>query len=215
MTASILVCDIDQVLCDTATPWWDWMNVVTGSYSPYPSPRHTLGGESIEYDLSEYFIESYLEKWWINTEDGLQDSPEAYEKAHQRLLDYWSSPYLYCGLESLKGASEALQRVSEKGWWITFASYTKKGHMGSKFDFLEREFHFMEWGKNGSFVATKEKGCLKADVVIDDRNLHLNQFKEDKDCIKILYDTPFTQCEGLEVHARLMTDWDRLEEIMG
>ena len=206
-----LVVDIDQTLVNSGVSWWRWMEDLCEVSIPFPALRYTLGPESIEYDLSSYFIEAYLKSKGLHSSN---NTPQAYEMAHTALLSYWGIPTLYLNLKPYKGASRALQRVSEAGWWITFASYTKKGHMGSKFDFLDREFPFIKWGLNGSFVATQEKGCLKADAVIDDRHLYLNQFKDEK-CKKILFNTPYTQCQNLEVYATLLTDWENLPEILG
>jgi 5'(3')-deoxyribonucleotidase len=188
-----LVCDLDQTAINTATPWWEWMCDLTGHYT-----RHIPKKDPC-YDLSGYFINLYAHKYSV-----------PYEIAHKKLLSYWSIPNLYSDLKPLEGCYESLKELSDKGWWITFASYTKKGHFESKFDFLEREFDFIEWDQNGSFVATKEKGCLMADVVIDDRNSHLNQYSHRPEVLKIRYDTPFTQEVPLYPDATCMNHWEKL-----
>jgi hypothetical protein len=54
-----------------------------------------------------------------------------------------------------------------------------------------------------AFLATREKWAVYGDVIIDDRHEFINQFSNRKDCLKIKFDTPFTQCEDLKASLDL------------
>ena len=120
---------------------------------------------------------------------------------------FWEARDLYDDMEPIKGSIKSLTSLDEMGHTILFASYCKKGHFGSKYDWCKRHFPFME-----GFYATKEKGYIKADYFIDDRHNFLNQKEED--CTLIKYDTRYTQSEALLREVEICASWDEVTKVI-
>lgn len=81
---------------------------------------------------------------------------------------FWKQENLYDGATPVGGAVEALSILREElGYKIVFASHVEGNHAKSKYEFLKRNFNF------DGFVATREKGFIRADIAIDDRIEHL------------------------------------------
>jgi len=104
----------------------------------------------------------------------------------------------------MEGSVAFLKRFSDSGYNVLFASYCKKGHFGSKYDWLKKHYPFM-----GGFFATKEKQYIKADIFIDDRNDMLNKrYQEDPKCLLVKFDTKYTQSEELLCpNVTVISDW--------
>ena len=160
----VAVVDIDLTVVDTVSPWIDYMNNLTGLNFEITE------GCQYPYNLTRIYAHAL-----VNPTDTSE------------LFEYWKSKTLYDNLQPLPGSVEALKKLNDLGYDIVFASVLKHGHDKSKYYFLKRHFPFM-----AAAVFTKEKGYIKADLVIDDRNEYLNQF--DGECVtKVRMVTPFIQ----------------------
>lgn len=177
----IIVNDVDLCVVPSDIYWWEDLNKGYACIMALPLGR-------TNYDLSVYF--------------NILDEQQRYA--------FWSKPDLYDDMEPSPESSEVLSQLSKDGHTILFASYCKKGHFGSKYDWLKKHFPFM----NG-FFATKEKEYIKADVFIDDRNDMLNnRFKENPECTLIKFDTPYTQDEELKAPHYLVYNWEDIGKIL-
>lgn len=118
--------------------------------------------------------------------------------------DFWRDRSLYHPFEPIEGSVQALESLHEAGWDVVFASHCKDRHMHSKVSFLKRNFPFMK-----AFLATKEKGYVRADAVVDDRVKFLNQF--DSSVTKFLLNTPYAQCERPKDTIYRVDSWDEIK----
>ena len=162
--------DVDLVVCDPVDKWFDYMNNITGRYN---KDKFFSENKIIDYNLGEYFP----------------------ELTKQEIMHYWSGE-IYNDIEPYQDAVDVINNLSKKHK-IAFISYCKKGHFGNKVDCLKEWFDIQQ--EHWSFYATKQKAGVRVDCMIDDRNSNLNLFKDQDKVIKIKFDTPFSQCEDLEV----------------
>lgn len=100
-------------------------------------------------------------------------------------FDFWRADDVYDNLSPIEGSVETLTEIHDKGWYIVFASHIKGNHHKSKYNFLKRNFPM------DGFLATKEKGFIRADAIIDDRDRFLYQFPSH--CKRILYETCYAR----------------------
>lgn len=185
--------DVDLVVCDPVmgkNGWFDYLNNITGKYN---KEQFIKENKIIDYDLGVYFPE--LNK--------------------QESMHYWSED-IYSHLEPYSDVVETINNLAQNNK-IAFISFCKKGHFGDKVDCLKKWFNIPQ--ENWSFYATKQKGGVRVDCMIDDRLSNLNQFKDQEKVIKILFDTPYTQdCEidfSLDFHSNKWEDIGKfLEEIL-
>ena len=185
-----IVVDVDLTVVRSDILWWkelrEGYELVWGTKA---EQLRIGGGDRFvkHYDLSKYF----------------PDIPE------ELRYKFWSKPNLYQELPPIKRSVETLKHFSDQGARIIFASYCKKGHFGSKYDWLKEHYPFMD-----GFIATKEKHFVKADVFIDDRNAMLNRRYEEGDgCQMIKYNSPYTQDEKLidSQGIYVAEDWDQVK----
>ena len=190
-----LVIDVDFTVVDTDLALIKYLQ--TEYTKRYGHPKHFIvEEENMEYNLGKYF-------------------PELGQKF---FLDFWSQSDLYDNLVPKTYCKEVLQKLHDTGDYnIMFASYCKKGHFGSKYDFLKKHFPYMR-----AFFATKEKEFLKADIFIDDRHDMLNaRIKEDPWCTRIKMNTPYNQLDKKGNHIELIeqgfmhtvNNWKEIGEI--
>ena len=149
--------------------------------------------DSTVVDLFDYW------SWWALNEledDTYNTELEAlyYTTTDPKLLEFWRQEDLYDDAEPLPHCVETLERWHNLGMKIVFASQLKGNHHKSKYNFLKRNFPFME-----GFVGTKEKHYIDGDIIIDDRNSFINQFLNARPwCRAIKFNTPYTQSEELD-----------------
>lgn len=179
-----IICDVDLCIVRTDVVWLEYLKTKHNElYTPPDDLPLVLKGE-VEYDLSKYF-------------PGIGD----------RAYNFWSQGDLYDDLDPVKNSVEALNNLSEAGYNILFASYCKKGHFGSKCDWLYKHYSFLD-----GFFATKEKHFIKGCVFIDDRNDMLNRrYETDPDCLLIRFGTDYTQSEELIKEEKVFTSRDWVE----
>lgn len=176
----VAVIDCDQTVVDSAYAWYLWLEDKTKAGYPYDLVKHV-------YDFSQ----TYTDVWIDKCIDG-------------HPYDFWRARDVYDNLQPLEGCVEVLKTIQGWGYHIVFVSAVKGDHHKSKYNFLNRHFPFMD-----GFIATQEKGFVKADLVIDDRNKFLNMF--DEDVLKFKRLTPFDQDEELKVKIDYeFTDWKLL-----
>lgn len=123
-------------------------------------------GHNIDNDLStvDYYLQDLMHK---------HDSP----------LDYWKKPNLYDKLLPIPEAVECLLEL--KNYYdVLFVSSCFPEHTTSKQKFLKEWFPFAK-----GFIATSDKGFVKADAVIDDYQKNLLMFTDVPDNMKFLVET--------------------------
>lgn len=176
-----IICDVDCTLLDPIFQehGWYWY-LQHNSNAPYSEEefREEIDKTDgvIEYDLGRYF----------------PDIPR------NESFAFWQDTNLYQKLKPYEDAVEVLTKLGQKHK-IVFVSYCKQFHQKSKYQMLHDTFKVNLPEGHFAFLATREKWAVSGDVIIDDRHEFLNQFSDRKDCLKIKFDTPFSQCENLEV----------------
>lgn len=124
------------------------------------------------------------------------------------LFSFWNKQDLYDDMNPIENSVEVLKEMNKAGFNIVFASVIKHGHDKSKYYFLKRNFPFM-----AGCVYTREKGFIKADVFIDDRNFYLDQFGDD--VVKIRKTSQFKQDHPDPSQFLVMDDWNDLVPFIG
>lgn len=179
----VVVVDVDLTVVDAVGPWVDYMNKLTGASFELSE------GQMYPYNLTGIF-KHYLE--------GDEDIG--------MLFDYWKQRDVYDGLTPYEGAVEVLGEISKRGYDVVFASVVKGDHSKSKYYFLKKHFPFM-----AGCVFTREKGYIKADYAIDDRNDHLRQFDIPTKTIRM--NSQFTQDVDVPVYASV-DNWEGVRELI-
>lgn len=176
-----IICDVDCTLLDPIFQehGWYWY-LQRNSNAPYSEDEFKKETDKVngvvEYNLGRYF----------------PDIPR------NESFAFWQDPKLYQKLKPYEDAIEVLTKLGQKHK-IVFVSYCKQFHQKSKYQMLHDTFKVNLPEGHFAFLATREKWAVSGDVIIDDRHEFLNQFSDRKDCLKIKFDTPFTQCEDLRV----------------
>lgn len=185
-----IICDVDCTLLDPIFQehGWYWY-LQHNSNEPYSEEEFRTEIDKtngiIEYDLGKYF----------------PDIPRSESFA------FWQDANLYKKLRPYEDAVEVLTKLGQKHK-IVFVSYCKQFHQKSKYQMLHDIFKVNLPEGHFAFLATREKWAVSGDVIIDDRHEFLNQFKDRKDCLKVKFDTPFSQCKNLEVSLDFRSnDW--------
>ncbi len=159
----VIVVDVDNTVTDvisTEGGWVDNLNKLTGqSLSIDP-------GKSYPYNLTTLY--------------------EDYNRDEHDLFEFWKRRDVYDNAKPIEGSVEALWLLKRMGCDIVFCSVVKGDHSKSKYQFLERNFPFMD-----GCAFTREKGYMRADVIIDDRVESLNQFEDN--VLKLCPETPYEQ----------------------
>ena len=180
-----ILCDVDCTLLDPIFQenGWYWY-LQRNSNAPYSEEEFRKEIDKtegvIEYDLGRYF----------------PDIPR------NESFAFWQDPNLYQKLKPYEDAVEVLTKLGQKHK-IVFVSYCKQFHQKSKYQMLHDTFKVNLPEDHFAFLATREKWAVSGDVIIDDRHEFLNQFNGRKDCLKVKFNTPYTQCEDLEVSLDL------------
>lgn len=185
-----ILCDVDCTLLDPIFQenGWYWY-LQRNSNAPYSEEEFRKEVDKtnglIEYDLGRYF----------------PDIPR------NEAFAFWQDANLYHKLRPYEDAVEVLTKLGQKHK-IVFVSYCKQFHQKSKYQMLHDIFKVNLPEGHFAFLATREKWAVSGDVIIDDRHEFLNQFKDRKDCIKVKYNTLFSQDYSLEFIPDLCTsDW--------
>lgn len=113
---------------------------------------------------------------------------------------FWRQKDLYEQCLPMAFSREVISKWKGLGHKVVFVSAIKGFHAKSKYYFLKKHFPDMD-----GVVFTKEKGYIKADVMIDDRDDILNQFDGTK-TLKIKFHTEYEQKEPSTAHFTIK-DW--------
>lgn len=183
-----IICDVDCTIIDPVFGVNGWyMYLQRNTSAPYSSEEIQREIDKnngvVEYDLGKYF----------------PDIPRSESFA------FWQDSKLYQKLKPYEDAVEVLTKLGQKHK-IVFVSYCKQFHQKSKYQMLHDTFKINLPEGNFAFLATREKWAVSGDVIIDDRHEFLNQFKGRKDCLKVKFNTPFTQCEELKTSLDFQSD---------
>ena len=105
-------------------------------------------------------------------------------------MDWWRQQWLYQPMKPINNSVEVLTEMSEN-FDIVVVSASKAAHFKSKYYWVKHHFPFIK-----GFYASKEKGGIRADIAIDDRNEYLRQYKE-YGVTTVRYQTPHKQAINL------------------
>ena len=185
-----ILCDVDCTLLDPIFQenGWYWY-LQRNSNAPYSEEEFRKeidrANGVIQYNLGRYF----------------PDIPRS------EAFAFWQDTNLYHKLRPYEDAVEVLTKLGQKHK-IVFVSYCKQFHQKSKYQMLHDTFKVNLPEGHFAFLATREKWAVSGDVIIDDRHEFLNQFNDRKDCLKVKFDTPFSQCEDLKISLDFHSnDW--------
>lgn len=160
----IIAIDVDITL--VTQPIEDWIEHLKYNstfFDEYQLQKDLANGVA-HYDLTRYSDTVKDKQFW--------QQAEIYDKASISLSD-----------------KRKIEEWHNAGHQIVFVSYCFPEHERGKIAMLKREFPFLV--KDFHFISTFSKGFVKCDVIIEDRNEHLNQFSED--VRKYLVKSPYKQ----------------------
>lgn len=179
--------DVDLTIVDAAFQRWGWVNYLNNVSHHYHDIEEFKSMSSICYNLGFYY-------------------PDLNE---QEVMAFWKSE-IYNNLEPYKEAVEVINSWAQAGHNICFISICKQDHFRNKVEFLKKHFNIPT--EQFGFIATKQKGFVDVDVMIDDRLSNLKQFNHKPEVAKILFETPFDQeLNESEVSLDLKTkDWYKI-----
>lgn len=185
---STIICDVDSTILDPIFGVNGWyMFLQRNTNAPYSSEEIQAEIDKnngvVNYNLGEYFP----------------------DLLRGEVFSFWQDSNLYQKIKPYEDAVEVLTKLGQKHK-IIFVSYCKQFHQKSKYQMLHDTFKVNLPDGNFAFLATREKWAVSGDVVIDDRHEFLNQFADREDCLKIKFDTPYSQCEELKISLDLCTD---------
>lgn len=192
-----IICDVDCTIIDPIFQenGWYWY-LQHASNAPYSMEEFSSEvwkqNGFIDYDLGRYF----------------PDIPR------NESFAFWQDHNLYQKLKPYENAVEVLTKLGQKHK-IVFVSYCKQFHQKSKYQMLHDTFKVNLPESHFAFLATREKWAVSGDVIIDDRHEFLNQFSDRKNCLKIKFDTPYSQCKDLEVSIDFHSNnWYKIGEFL-
>lgn len=158
----IIAVDVDLTVCAIDKLWWQWLNALHHKDHTFPTD------DVLDYNLGVFF----------------SDLPDPYAGYDHK--DFFRRDGIYDFAEPVEMSVESLLKIKGMGHQVVFVSHVKGNHHKSKYYWLKRNFPFMD-----AFIATKEKGFVRADMLIDDRYEHLNAFQGLY--TNLLFETPYTQ----------------------
>ena len=165
--------DFDLTVVDCIFQDGAWIDHLNAMSYHYISKEQFANMKEIDYNLGKYY-------------------PDLTESES---FSFWKDTSLYQKLKPYKDAVEVINNLAKQGHIIVFISHCQTNHFKSKVVAAKEWFDIPK--ESFGFLATKEKHFVNVDVMIDDRNVFLNSFSDK--VIKIKFDTPFTQCEDLEI----------------
>ena len=188
MTEQIkILIDLDLTLFNTD---WLWHSYLYDRCKKRDSQRfiEDYNHNQVSYNLLEYFEFPR----WVNG------------------FDFWKEPDTYKNCNIHDNAVEVIKHLYEAGCQIIFCSHCMNciDQIKYKSERLTLEFHDIDY----VFIPLHDKGLVKADIFIDDRNSFLNMASEDVMLIK--YDTPYTQDEILERNHSVVKNWLEIEDLI-
>lgn len=189
MNKPVIAIDCDITLWDTDCGWFDYLDDRTEEqYYGYTHCKDSLN-KRVNYNLTSYFSD-------ITFEEGMK---------------YWDKPETYVNCKTHKHAVETIRQLYMAGCEIVFVTYCMGSsvHANAKYKRLLEDFDFIPKDEL-NFVATNNKGLVKADIIVDDRNKYLNQMSEGVKLIK--FDSPYTQEETIDREYVLCEDWYQVED---
>lgn len=194
MKKAKIAVDVDLVC--TSTVDYNWYNYLVGNYSKYMSDENY---ETFCKDVEEREVEYNLTKYF--------DLPDRVDK-----MAYWKQVGLYDKEYLAEGCYQVVKNLWEAGFEIYFLSNAMFGNIGSKHEFLKRNFDFLHENNDLHFVPSKSKCCMDgaASVVIDDRKSNLNMFKNEE-TLRILFDTRYKQDVECVQDYKVAKDWYDVE----
>lgn len=170
--------DIDLTVLRSDVAWMNWLKRMfepSEDISPQEMQEITNAVysyntyDTIDYNLANYFGEPH--------------------NSNVSPMDFWRADGVYDYVEPIQLAVDVIREWIEEGKHeIVFVTHNKGNGARSKFNLISRLF-----GKdNFAYVVTKEKHYVDADIIIDDRMNHANQFLTSNKKA-ILYHTPYDQ----------------------
>ena len=184
MNKKVIAIDCDLVIYQTDRLWWKWLVEKCGGCKDSYEDSYW-----IDYDLRTYF-----------------DLPKGLNG-----MEFWSEPETYENCEIKEGAVDVIKGLYNEGFVIVFVSYCMgcPDHIKHKMKRLKKDFPFL-LPEDFHFVATKSKGLVKCDYLVDDRNTFLNQTSGDMIGFKM--ETRYTQDEPLQKEIIDVDSWDEIRK---
>lgn len=189
MKKPVIAIDLDITLFDTDTLWLLYLSEKESEHYSMNDFQEDCKRGNVSYNLTEYFPT-------ITTEEGMK---------------FWKDPAIYEECNIHHHAVETIKQLYQANCEIVFVTYCMgcPEHTRVKIKRLQKDFPFL-LPDDFNFVATKKKGTVRCDVLIDDRNTFLNQQPENVKIIK--YYSPYSQEETLDREHTLCKDWYQVED---
>lgn len=182
--SKVIGIDCDLVLAASDLAWWSWLNRMCGLNLKIEDFNKPL-----DYNLASYF-KPQLEARRIDP------------------MDFWRSTDTYAWVDPVEGSVEALRQFKDVGKEIVIISHVKGHSLKSKWRFLQQHYP----GCIDSYLATKEKYRVAVDVMIDDRDSHLNSMPIEVNRIKLW--TPYTQDQQTSDFTHVAKNWSEIVELL-
>lgn len=179
---AIIGVDVDLTVVRSDYGWFDWCNKL--SEHKHYAQDFIDSDKLIPYNFSSIYPDLTLEQ----------------------VLDYWRQRDIYDNLSPIPGSVEVLSYLSKRHE-IVFVSTIKGDHHKSKFQFVDRNYPFMD-----GFIATKEKKYARVDVMIDDR-LDVLQKVDRAGIIPIQFSSPHEQNSNFALKY-VAKDWWSIEQVI-
>lgn len=179
---AIIGVDVDLTVVRSDYGWFDWCNKL--SAHKHYAQDFIDSGKLIPYNFCSLYPDLEV----------------------SQVLDYWRQRDIYDNLSPISGSVEALSYLSKRHE-IVFVSTIKGDHHKSKYQFVDRNYPFMD-----GFIATKEKKYARVDVMIDDR-LDVLHKVDRVGIIPIHFQSPHEQ-DSIFTPKYTAKDWWSIEEVI-
>lgn len=173
----IILCDMDGVICDLHRPWIDWYN------------RRFTDTLSVD-DIRSWEMRDVVRA-----------------DARENVYDFLQKPKLYCDLEPLPGAIEALTRLHKKHRVILVSTPSRDPQTAAdKLTWVEKH---LPWARR-SYMLTAHKDLVRGDVFIDDAPHNLAAYYRAWPAAHLVcVDWPYNK----DVHCDMRAlDWQHMDQ---
>lgn len=120
------------------------------------------------------------------------------------IYKYLSRADYYNDIEPIDGAWEGVEALREAGHRVVFATSTSAYDNGRKFEWLQYR-GFLDGSRESEqdYLEVRDKGLIRADVLVDDYTGNLKRFKG----FRILFDRPHNR-ETMNYYEWRASSWD-------
>jgi 5'(3')-deoxyribonucleotidase len=158
--------------------------------------------DSVVINLSESWLNLYNRDWNDNLkpENILSWGTHEYVRPEcgRAIYDYLLLPEIYDKAQPIAGAVRGVYSLRKAGHRVIFVTSCPRGVGGPKFEWLSR-YGILE--DEADFIIARDKGLIKADLLIDDYQENIKRFGVHKGILFKLPDQPWSKPDGLEFIA--------------